>query len=167
MLQYVAVCCSVLQCAAVSCSVLHCVAVSRLYYLFSQGRLHAGANTCCSMLQYVTVCCSVLRCVAVFCTMLQCHDFTTTTYSVHGDCTEVPIRVAVCCSMLQYVAVCNIMQIVVVCHSILRCVAVINTVLQCILFLYVATTAEYRAASCVAVCCSLLQFVAVRCNVVQ
>ena len=42
--QFVAVCCSVLQCVAV----------------------------CCSVLQYVAVCCSVLQCVAVCCSVLQC-----------------------------------------------------------------------------------------------
>jgi len=48
-LQYVAVCCSMLQCVAVCCSVLQCVAV------------------CYSVLQCVAVCCSVLQCVAVCC----------------------------------------------------------------------------------------------------
>ena len=47
MLQYVAVCCSVLQCVAVCCRVLQCDA------------------ECCSVLQCVTVCCSVLQCVTV------------------------------------------------------------------------------------------------------
>jgi len=42
MLQYVAVCCSVLQRVAVCCSVLQCVAV------------------CCSVLQCVAACCSVV-----------------------------------------------------------------------------------------------------------
>ena len=47
MLQYVAVCCSVLQYVAVCCSVLQCVVV------------------CCSMLQCVAVCGSVLQYVAM------------------------------------------------------------------------------------------------------
>jgi len=50
-LQYVAVCCSVL---AVCCSVLHCVAA------------------CCNVLQCVAAGCSVLRCVAAGCSGLQC-----------------------------------------------------------------------------------------------
>ena len=54
MVQYVAVCCSVLQCVAVCCSVLQCVAV------------------CCSVLQCVAVCCSVLQCVAMCCSVLRC-----------------------------------------------------------------------------------------------
>jgi len=83
-LQYVAVCCSVLQCVVVCCSVLQCVAV------------------CCSVLQCgsVAVCCSVLQCiavrqcVAVCCSVLQC----------------IALRqcVAVCCSVLQCIAVCCI-----------------------------------------------------------
>jgi len=62
-LQFVAVCCSVLQCVAVCieqqskcdvvcCSVLQCVAV------------------CCGELRRVAVCCSVLQCVAVRCSMV-------------------------------------------------------------------------------------------------
>ena len=47
-MQYVAVCCSVLQClATVCCNVSQCVAV------------------CCGVLRCVAVCCGVLRCVAV------------------------------------------------------------------------------------------------------
>jgi len=59
-LQYVAVCCSLVQCVAVCCIVLQCVAVfcSVLQY---------G-----SMLQCLAVCCSVLQCVSVFCSALQC-----------------------------------------------------------------------------------------------
>jgi len=49
-LQYVAVCCSMLQCVAVCCSMLQCVAV------------------CCGVLQCVAVCCSVLQCAAHKCT---------------------------------------------------------------------------------------------------
>ena len=52
--QYVAVCCSVLQCVAVCCSALLCVAV------------------CCIVLQCVAVCCSVFQCVPVCCSVLQC-----------------------------------------------------------------------------------------------
>ena len=63
-MQYVAVCCSVLQCAAVCCSVLQCVAVCCSV-------LQCVAE-CCSVLQCVAVCCSVLQCVALCCTVLQC-----------------------------------------------------------------------------------------------
>ena len=52
-MQYVAVCCSVLQCVAACYSVLQCVAV------------------CCGVLQCVAVCCSVLQCVAVRCSALH------------------------------------------------------------------------------------------------
>jgi len=101
MLQYVAVCCSVLQCVVACCSVLQCFAV------------------CCNVLQCVAVCCSphfsggvskardpqhttgVLLRVAV---LLQC--------------------VAVRCSALQCVAECSAMQCVAVCCSALQCATV-------------------------------------------
>ena len=57
--EFVAVCCSVLLCVAVCCSILQCVAVccrrERLPRLVvCRGRV------CCSVLQCVAVCCSVL-----------------------------------------------------------------------------------------------------------
>ena len=56
-LQYVAVCCSsVLQCVAVCCSV--CASIS-IRYLIDICVL------CCSVLQCVAVCCSVLQCVCI------------------------------------------------------------------------------------------------------
>ena len=90
-LQYVAVCCSVLQCAAVClqcvavcCSLLQCAAVClrcvAVYcsVLRSVGQLarvelcHVHTSVCCSMLQYVAVYCSLLQCAAVCCSVLQC-----------------------------------------------------------------------------------------------
>jgi len=59
MLQYTAVCCSVLLCGAVYCYRLQCVAV---WYSVLQ-----CAAVCFRVLQYVSVCCSVLQCVAVCC----------------------------------------------------------------------------------------------------
>ena len=54
MLQFVEVCCIVLQCGVVWCSALQCIAVH------------------CSALQCVAVRCSALQCVAVCCSVLQC-----------------------------------------------------------------------------------------------
>ena len=96
---------------------------------------------------YVAVCCSVLQCVAV------------------------------CCSVLQFVAVCcTVLQCAVVCCSVLQCVAV----LQCFRNEYqqmcVSSVEGYAGPSdkghfmgsmCVAVCCSVLQCVAVCCSVLQ
>ena len=53
LLQYVAVCCSVLQCVAVCFSVLQYAAM------------------CCSVLQCAAVCCGVLQYAAVCCSVLQ------------------------------------------------------------------------------------------------
>jgi len=80
-LQFVAVCCSVLQCVAIflqfsgglsSLSFPH-PHLYRLIYV----------AVCCSALQCVAVCCSVLQCVAVCCSVLQCD--------------------AVCCNVMQRV----------------------------------------------------------------
>jgi len=53
-LQFAAVCCSVLQCAALCCSVLQCAAV------------------CCRVLQGVVGRSSALQCIAVRCIASQC-----------------------------------------------------------------------------------------------
>ena len=53
-MQCIAVCCSVMQYAALCRSMLQCVAA------------------CCSVLQYAAVCCNVLQCVAGYCSVLQC-----------------------------------------------------------------------------------------------
>jgi len=67
-LQYVAVCCSVLQCVAVCRSrrPTTCIYDAPGYtYLCREMQCVA---VCCSVLQCVAVCCSVLQCVAVCCT---------------------------------------------------------------------------------------------------
>jgi len=71
-LQWVNMCCTVLQCVVVSRYVLQCVAV------------------CCSALQWVNMCCSALQCVAVSWYVLQCV----------AVCCSVLQSVAVCCNML-------------------------------------------------------------------
>ena len=56
-------------------------------------------SVCVVVLQCVAVCCCVLQCVAVCCSVLQC--------------------LAVCCSVLQSVAVCcSVLQCVALCHPI-------------------------------------------------
>ena len=57
MLQYVAVCCSILQYVAVCCSMLQYVAV------------------CCSMLQYVAVCRSIMQYLVMCCIMFSVRVF--------------------------------------------------------------------------------------------
>jgi len=116
MLQYVAVCCIVLQgaslgavlmistnavlqcvavCVAVRCNVLHCVTV------------------CCSVLQFVAVCCSVLQCVAV-----QCIEGGSLSATFIIGVNAVLQRVAVRCNVLQCVAVCcSVFQRVAVCYN--------------------------------------------------
>jgi len=57
-LQYVAVCCSVLQCV---------VDVYNMILSFARRE-----SFVCASLQCVAVCCSMLQCVAVYCSVLQC-----------------------------------------------------------------------------------------------
>jgi len=90
-LQWVAVCCSGLQCYsglqrdAGCASVLHrdITVKSMLATLgcFALDQVCVCVAVCCSVLRCVTVGCSVLQCVAMCCGVLQC--------------------VAVCCSVLQ------------------------------------------------------------------
>ena len=111
-LQFVASCCSVLQCvalwiskenvlvesqrcAAVCCMVLHGVAVCCSF---------GFENVCCSMVQHDAMCCSVLQCVVVWIS-------NTSLLRPRG----VLKRAAACCSVLQRVAACCI---------VLQCIAV-------------------------------------------
>ena len=75
MLQYAAVCCSVLQCVTMRNSVLqHAVMFCRDLHKVPNDLIHKGVGReeCCSVLQCVAVCCSVLQCAAVCCSMQQC-----------------------------------------------------------------------------------------------
>ena len=136
-------CCSVLRCFAVRCRVS-----------FSRGDR--------AQRQCVAVCCSVVQCAAVCCSVLQ--------------------RVVACCSVVQYVAVsCSVLQCVAVCCSVLQCVAAYlsseETELKDSMLQYVAVCCSRRVSfsrgdsaqrlkslswlQCGAVCCSVLQYVAV------
>ena len=147
MLQFVAVCCSVLQCVswasvpalqcvAVRCRVLLCVTGCR-NMLAMHCKLKLVSYLCCSLLQRVAVCRSLLQCAAL-------------SFGVSVSSISVPVLhfAAVRCSALQCVAVRW-------CHGYryhfciaLPCFAVCCSVLQC-----------------VAVCCGALQRGAVCCNV--
>jgi len=98
--QFVAVCYSVLQCAAVSCDVY--VSVLQWDPVPPYNPLLHYVAGCCSVLQCVAVCCSVLQCVVVGCRALQC--------------------VAVCISVLQWgpqPSLNPLLQCVAVCCSVL------------------------------------------------
>jgi len=127
------VCCSVLQCVAVCCSGLQWVAV---YYNLTMGSTLRSS----SVLQCVAVCCSVLQWVAVGCSVLQLD------YGQHIAFVE--------CYQLHttsiYRSVCE--RHVYVCVSTCVCVCVH------------IPSRIYRVCCCVlqvAVCCSVLQCVAV------
>jgi len=73
--QFVAACCSVLQCVAVCCSVLQRVAarcsVLQRVAVRGRGSVRAPCHMRECVLQRVAVCCSVLQCVAVCCSVQQ------------------------------------------------------------------------------------------------
>ena len=149
MLQYVAVCCSVMQCydtdSKRKLNTYEKRPMKETYpkvpfFLFcssSVARLarYDAYEACCGLLQRVAACCNVLKCVSLSHTLL--------------DMTQIK-RVAACCSVLQRV---------VVCCGVLQCVAVCCSV---------ARLARYDAykrdlCACVTACCSVLQRVAACC----
>ena len=124
-LQWVVVCCCVVQCAAM------CMLPTFMRECVSEFGRRMYFNSVAAVSQCVAVCrgvCSVLPCSAVRCSALQC--------------------VAVCCSALQWVAVgCGVLQCVAVCCSVLHCAAVCCIVLQCV-------AVCCSVLQCIAVCCS-------------
>ena len=164
-LQCVAVCCSVLQCVAECCSVLNYVAV------------------CCSVLQCVVVCCSVLQCVTVCCSVccrvefhleikrerisselhLKMTHFISESLPRESLAVYVTARVAAC------VAVCCSACCSAESHlkmkrervSLELHLEMMRSISESLLRESVAVYAAGRVAACVAVCCSVLQCVAV------
>jgi len=107
-MQYVAVCCSVLQCFAVRCSVLHCIKwCRRALWLTDSYTSVLQDAVCCSVLQCVAVCCSVLQCVAVYCIALNwCRRALWLTDKRPSGCCVLQC-VAVRCSSLPCVGLCR------------------------------------------------------------
>jgi len=167
MLQYVAVCCSVLQCVAAWCSVLQCVAHSpRLARQNVNLRIHVAVYWIfCCVLQCVAVCCSMLQCVAVCCSLVQCSAVCCTFATT---CETKRESTYSCCSLL------NLLLCVAVCCSVLQRVAAYCSILQCaVVCCTFAVIWETRRNStrfmlqCAAVYCSVLQRVAAWCIVLQ
>jgi len=103
------------------------------------------------VLQRITVCCSMLQCVAVYCSLLQ----------YIAVCISVLQCVAVYCSVLQYVAVsCNVLQFpnFYCCSCSCCCCYYCHTEMTSMV---TRATAQSRRGRCVAVCCSVMQCVAV------
>jgi len=72
--QFVAMCCSVLQCIAVCCSVLFEqieLQAKLLNYFLGSNKSNINQIVCCSVLQCDAVCCSVLQYAAV----CLCHSY--------------------------------------------------------------------------------------------
>ena len=134
------------------CSVLWCVAV------------RYNALQCVTVLQHVAACCSVLYCYRSL--TLSCF-----TRSSGNKLFQFTLH----CSVLQCVVVrCSVLQ---VCCSILQCVAVRQKfdtfLIRQIVWKYTlpiqipCLAVCCSVLQCVAVCCSVLQCVAVRCSVLQ
>jgi len=70
-LQYVAVCCTVLQGFAICCSVLRCIAVCCNGGVSVCGEQQT-CEACCSMLQCSAMCSRALQCATMCCDVLQC-----------------------------------------------------------------------------------------------
>jgi len=159
MLQRVVVCCSVLQCVAVCYSVLQCVAVH--YNVLQYMDILRYIAVSCSVLQRVAVCCSMLQHVAVCFSMLQfvaerpAEDSPTTTHTrtqrintsaFNFGYTSVyryflvyvlvslcgGLYAAVCCSAILKIHHSIFVGGKYVCYSVLQCVAVCCSVLQCV-----------------------------------
>ena len=142
--------CSALQCVAVRCSALQCVAVR----------------------------CSALQCIAVRCSALQMRRASRAFYVYATFLTRVAVcckALAVCCSRLQYVAVgCNVLQTRRASRAFCQSMRVCVCVCVCPIYAYgtcrrsvaVPALASAVLASKVAVYSSVLQRVAVSCNVV-
>jgi len=172
-LQCVAVCCSVLQCVAVCCSVLQSsifddIVIDKRQIMYI---VAVCVAVCCSMLHCVLQ--RVLPCVAVCYRMLPC--------------VAVCCSVAVCCRVLQCVAVrCSVRTNLIWYFTTRRCAVLQYVAVCCNLLQYVCSNltwclktheidepkvhswkAVYLAAVCVAACCSVLHWVAVRYHVLQ
>jgi len=181
-LQCVAMCCSVLQCVAVRCSALQCVAVCCSVLQCVAVR--------CNVLQCFAVCCSasiqlampprrkhnlVLQCVAVCCSALQC-EYAASNATSSTQCQEgygsIHTSEGVCCSVLHCVVVwCIVLQwhcqesydIIKTFEGVFQSVAVC-----CSAGMQLAMPGGLRRYTDVrrgvAVCCSVLQCVAVYCS---
>ena len=155
--QWVAVCCSVLQCVAVCVFFVYTRMVDGV---FVAGRILDGQECVDSWIRYtLNVCSRMLQCVAVRCGVLQCTCVLLRKLTRNVSKKELGRqrcswwRVAVCWRMLQCVAVCcSVLQCVAVCRSVLQCVAVFS-VESCSVLKFITVS------------CSLSQFAAVCCSV--
>jgi len=128
-----------------------------------------GLKTQITLLLYI-----VLQCIVERCSVLQC-------VAVRGSVLQ---RDTVCCGVLQCVAMRRSVSYSVedsrwasdkkyygalhaVCCSVLQCVALTRSLLQRVAVQESGWTSEFKLPWCVAVCCSVLQCVAVCCRALQ
>ena len=125
MLQYVVVCCSVLQCVAMLCSVAQCCAVWR------------SVVQCYAAQSCVVLCVAVCEVATIYASREHILQRANNKVEIQVNqclCCSVLQRVAACCSMLQCVAVCcSVLQIGAACCSVLQCVATCGVAIICAL----------------------------------
>jgi len=150
-------CCSVLQYVAVCCSVV----ATSTYRAIGASRGKVTAICMCTFC--VAVRCSVLQCVAVCCSVLQFRC------NVYIPCHRRRKRRRHC---TMHVLCCSVLQCVAVCCSVLQCVAVllqrartVPSAPQEAKTLRCSVENATLCTCCVVVRCSMLQCVAVCCSV--
>jgi len=158
------VCCSVVLCASVCCRcVLQCCALCNTRIRGNNVSIQVRLLQCCSV--FFAVCCSVVYCATPASAVTMCQ------YR-YVCCSVVQCVALCCCFVLQCCAVCTshirginvsiqvrLLQCGTVCFSVLLlCVAVV-----CSVHLLHPWQQCFNTSTCVAVCCSVLQCVAVCC----
>jgi len=192
-LQCVAVCCSVLQCVAVCCSMyaLPTCLVIALSLSLSHAHIQSPPGRHCSVLQCVAVCCSVLKCVAVCCSVLQCVAVCCSVLQCVAVCCRMyTLPTCLAIALLLSLSLTHIQNPPGQRCSVLHCVAVCCSVLQCIYTSHMPREGnddDCSGSHCeqsvsrslvlshtcrdhqgnIAMCCSVLQCVAVCCSVLQ
>jgi len=161
-----AVCCSLLQCAAMCCSmvrVLQCAAVccSVLQRAAVWCRVLQCAAVCCSMVQHGAVWCSVLQCAAVCCSNTDNVSFkyVDSTLSIKSLKTKILMHsnkdlkthINLCVKIDK--GICNLRKLIESSDAIPPKTK------------YEKSLQDVLALQCVAVWCSVLQHVALRCSV--
>jgi len=153
MMQYVVVCCRVLQFVAVCCRALQCHHTRNCQRPSLQGEQCVAVYVAV----YVAVRCSMLQCVAVSVHLQLPESFVAVSCSV---CCSV--RYSLCCSVCCR-AYCSILQYVAVsCSVTTPATARVHHCTVCC-----SVCCSVRDSVCCSVCCSILQGVAVCCSVTR
>jgi len=157
--QYVAVCCSMLQCVAVCC--VHVLGLKRV-----EERLSSLSVLMLRRCECVAVCCSMLQYVAVCC--MYVYGFKEDMGKIIESVCAGVVQMCVCCIYVLHLCVavrCGVLQCVAVCCSVLHCMYELGLrkdyrVYLCwfcagVYVLHVCVAVCYGALQCVVLCCSM------------